>query len=162
MVPEFKFALIEELKEKTEFLPVQGEPLSTGYDCRCAEPNGVILRPGEYVKINLGFRVFSPSDWWLSLSPRSSSFWSKKLHALYGVIDESYEGVCCFLAQYSPNMCTVQQNLKIEFGEKVAQLIPVPRQRMTVSSISNEEYNLLCKKRNGIRGAGGFGSTGHK
>ena len=47
----------------------------------------------------------------------------------------------------------------IDFGEALGQIIPVKRKEMIVESISNEEYNELCKQRNAERGIGGFGST---
>jgi dUTPase len=94
----------------------------------------------------------------MELRPRSSSFAKKNLHALYGVIDEDYEGNCVFAAQYIPHDYTVA--LEIQEGEAIGQIIPVKRQEMIVERVTNEEYEKLCKGRQATRGSGGFGSTG--
>jgi dUTPase len=53
-----------------------------------------------------------------------------------------------------------QAPLVIEKGERIGQLIPVKRQEMRVSALSNEELDAAFKERGLKRGAGGFGSTG--
>ena len=83
--PIFKFAVTEEVieycKETGEdpntFLPIRSTDTDTGWDVRCADPNGVELHHGQYGIIPLGFRVFSPDGWWLKLVPRSSTFIKK-------------------------------------------------------------------------------------
>lgn len=167
-IPVFKFALNEGLSE--DFLPTKAHSTDTGWDVRAAEE--VIIGPGQYVKIPLGFRVFAPEGWWLELRPRSSSFAKKKLHTLYGVIDFSYEGPCIFAVQYLPErvrnsqeICNIttyympNETFKIEKGEAIGQLIPIERQEMKIERVSNEEYQKLCNQRQGSRGEGGFGSS---
>ncbi len=51
---------------------------------------------------------------------------------------------------------------RIEFGDRIAQIMPVKLELMNVESVTNEEYDRLCKERNLSRGAGGFGSSGDK
>lgn len=161
-VPEFKFVLNEGLGP--EFLPTKANNTDTGFDVKCGEPGGVILNPFEYAKINLGFRCFSPDGWWLKLVPRSSTFAKKYLHCLYGTIDCSYEGSVCMALQYLPPRTnspgTDPKQLFIKFGEAIGQIIPVKRQEMLVSQISDEEFDRLCAERKGTRGTGGFGSSG--
>ena len=152
-IPTFKFAIKEGLSDT--YLPVRGTDKATGWDVRSTER--LLINPREYVKISLGFRLFCPSGWWVELRPRSSSFAKKNLHALYGVIDEDYEGNCVFAAQYIPHDYTV--SLEIQEGEAIGQIIPVKRQEMIVERVTNEEYEKLCKERSASRGAGGFGST---
>lgn len=182
-IPKYLFALREDLKDKPEFLPTRGEPKASGWDVRCAEPDGIILKPGQKAKIRLGFRGFCPDGWWYELNCRSSSFAKKDLHSLYGKIDECFENELVFAAQYLPqwqltaaglvrygdftsiansDLVSNIPKLRIEFGEAIGQIIPVRRQEMLVEQVSNEEYDKLCKERNGIRGAGGFGSTDKK
>lgn len=167
-IPIFRFAIRENLKDVTRdglsaFLPTRGTERSTGWDVKAALTNGLtdlVIRPGSHVKIPLGFRVFAPEGWWLELRPRSSSFAKKNLHALYGVIDEDYEGECIFACQYLPDLRSLGNDLVIKFGEAIGQIVPVKRQEMIVAEITNTDYDSACKARNAARGAGGFGSTG--
>jgi dUTPase len=159
-VPLFQFALRDGLS--SDFLPRQGTPLATGWDVRAAftDNKDVSIRPGGYIKIPLGFRVFAPSGWWLELRPRSSTFGKKQLHALYGVIDEDYEGECLFACQFMPDITNLHTDITLSFGESIGQIIPVKRQLMEIQQVSNEQFAELCKGRAAQRGAGGFGSTG--
>ena len=156
LTPEYKFALAAEANGDKQFLPKKGEPMATGWDCRAMLDKQLIVHSGEYVKIPLGFRVMCPEGWWLKINPRSSTFAKKFLHALYGVADCHYEGMYYFSAQYLPE---AEMELIINPGDAIAQIIPVKLQDMIVSEISNEEYDLLCQERNGVRGSGGFGSS---
>lgn len=171
--PTFRFALREDLKDDKRFLPTRGEPTASGWDVRSADK--LTLRPLETAKIRLGFRGFCPEGWWYELRPRSSSYAKKNLHALYGVIDETYEGELVFACQYIPAFKHAatgltddvhmfqymnSNQLQIEVGDAIGQIIPVRREEMVVEEVTNEEYELFCKQRNAVRGAGGFGSTG--
>ena len=156
LTPIFRFALNEGISDI--YLPTKGSDRASGWDVRCTQQ--IIIKAGEYAKIPLGFRIFSPPGWWLELRPRSSSFAKKKLHALYGVIDEDYEGQLVFACQYLPEKSDVPGYLVIQEGEAVGQIIPIRREEMKVEKVSNEEYERLCKERNSSRGQGGFGSTG--
>ena len=155
-IPEFKFCLRDDLKDRSEFLPTKSEPFATGWDVRCAEPDGINLLDGDYYKIRLGFRVFAPPGWWLFLLPRSSAFFKKHLHPLYGVVDNQFENEVCWVAQYLPQ----RGSASIEFGERIGQIIPFRLENMKVSNVTKEEYDELCKYRNGTRGTGGFGASG--
>jgi len=166
-IPNFKFALREDLKNNKEFLPTKAEPHATGWDVRAA--TSLSLSPFEKAIIPLGFRTFCPEGWWFELKPRSSTFGKKRLHCLYGTIDETYEGELLLACQYIPEaiICTNNETsfsnskkLEINFGDALGQIIPVKRKEMIVEEISNEEYDVLCKNRNASRGASGFGSTG--
>ena len=175
MNPKFKFALREDLKDNKEFLPTRGEPKATGWDVRSAD--NLVLQPFEHAKIKLGFRAMCPEGWWFELKPRSSSFGKKNLHALYGTIDETYEGELIFACQYIPHMqyyvgpifdslvtkmmnTYLSHKLNIKCGDAIGQIIPVKRQEMEVIEATNAEIEEEYKNRAAIRGAGGFGSTG--
>lgn len=162
-LPLFKFALREDLKQMKEFLPTRAEPTATGWDVRAAMPNreNLVIRPGAYVKIPLGFRAFPETGYWFELKPRSSSFAKKYLHALYGTIDNSFPEEANFVAQYLPDFNSLGTDLVIEFGERIGQIVPVKLQEMEIEQITNEEFHELCEKRNAIRKSG-FGSTGNK
>src|SRR5579885_2228440 len=115
--PTFKFALKEGLSD--QYLPSKGSERATGWDVRSTE--SLIIQSREYVKIQLGFRIFSPSGWWLELRPRSSTFAKKNLHALYGVIDEDYEGQAIFACQYLPDIKSLGNDLVLEYGDAIGQ-----------------------------------------
>lgn len=163
-IPRFLFALREDLKDNKEFIPSRAEPHATGYDVCAAQSDrkDIILRAGQYIKIPLGFRAYCPPGWWYKLVPRSSSFAKKSLHALYGTIDETYENELVFACQYLPDIKSLSTDITIKFGDPIAQIIPEKRVDMDVTQISNEEYDSMCKERNGVRGKGGFGSTTEK
>jgi dUTPase len=186
MVPVYKFALREDIRGEKQFLPTRAEPKATGWDVRAAmhDKQSITVAPFQYAKIPLGFRAFCPDGWWLSLKPRSSTFAKKNLHALYGTIDETFEGEMVFACQYIPSMELFELNyftegnptapqrvamfdasklpsLTINFGEAIGQLIPIQRQEMEVVEMSNDEYDADSKERDAVRKAGGFGSTGN-
>ena len=160
-IPTFKFAVMDYTfvnNTNIYFNPTKAHDNDTGWDVRAAE--AFTLRAGQYAKIPLGFRIFAPPGWWLELRPRSSSFAKKQLHALYGVIDEGYENELVFACQYIPDVSSMGKDLKINFGDAIGQVIPVKRQEMKTELISNEEFARLVDQRKGLRGTGGFGSTG--
>lgn len=169
-LPKFLFSLREDLKDEKQFLPARAEPLASGWDVRAAMPDRkpLFIWPNEYVKIPLGVRAFCPPGWWYRLAPRSSSFTKKNLHALYGTIDETYPDELVFAAHFIPGRPVNQwmtrepidrsDILKIEFGEAIAQIIPVQRQEMIVEEVGNVELEEMYQARNAVRN-GGFGST---
>lgn len=167
-IPEYKFAIREDLSDtKDLFMPTRATPLSAGWDVHAAMKDRapLELKSEQYVKIPLGFRALCPSGWWYELKPRSSTFGKKSLHALYGTIDEDYEGELVFACQYLPEAKRDSYNvlnhpiLKIEFGEAIGQIVPVKRQDAVMTRVSNEEIDAMYKDRNALRGTGGFGST---
>jgi dUTPase len=160
-IPEFKFALREDLKDELKFLPTRAELLSTGYDVRAApeDRKDIILKPGQYFKIPLGFRALCPDGWWYQLHPRSSSFAKKNMHCLIGTVDESWEGYTAFAGQYLPDSTLLLKDLVIKFGDPIAQIIPVKRQSMIVKNTLNDELDSSFEKRGALRKDGGFGST---
>jgi deoxyuridine 5'-triphosphate nucleotidohydrolase len=155
--PIFKFTLQDNLD--ASFLPTRATLKSSGWDVRSAET--IFLHAGEYIKINLGIKAFCPDGWWLELKPRSSTFTKKQLHALYGTIDEDYEGNLMFACKFSPEVTDTVKTLIIHKGDAIGQLLPVKRQEMIVEQVSLQEYERLCMERKAERGAGGFGSTGN-
>lgn len=159
-IPIFRFSMRKDLIEQPQYFPRRGSERATGWDVCAAPTNPIVLRPGQYAKIPLGFRVFPPEGWWLELRPRSSTFAKKQLHCLYGVIDEDYEGECLFACQLIPDISSLGSDLTIASGDAIGQLIPVMRQEMKVEMVTNEEYETLCETRKTTRGTGGFGSTG--
>lgn len=183
--PEFKFCLVGDVDDT--FLPTKSKNTDTAYDVRAAE-DVTFTVPTESKLIPLGIKCFIPEGWWLKLNPRSSTFAKLKLHCLYGVIDEGYENQIMLAASWQPTFIdnlkykttkAIEElgisealsrigglqlqkgsELTIKKGDRIAQLIPVRRQEMNVSKVSEEEFANLCKIRGGERGTGGFGSSG--
>lgn len=171
-VPTYKFALTTDLIDACkgsglkpeDFLPTRSEPEASGWDVRCAAKSGVELRDGCYYKIPLGFRSFCPPGWWAELNPRSSAFIKCHLHSLYGKIDETYPDEWFFLCQYSADACKIQNinyPKRIEFGDRIGQVMPCKRQDMIREVISNDMMDEEIKNRDATR-KGGLGSTGKK
>ena len=162
--PVFKFALREDLKDDKRFLPTKAEPLASGYDVRAAMPDRkpIRIRPGQYFKIPLGFRSFCPPNWYYTMHPRSSSFLKKSMHFLYGILDEAWESESHAVGQFIPDVASLGQELVIEFGDRIAQIIPIKKPEIEIIQISNEECNFLFKERGASRKNNGFGSTGDK
>jgi dUTPase len=163
-IPVFKFALRKDLANEKQFLPTRAEPLATGWDVRAAQEDRkpIVLRAGQYFKITLGFRSFCPAGFWYQLAPRSSSFTKKHMHNLIGTIDETWEGETCFAGQYVPDLNMLGKDLIVNFGDPIAQIIPMKRQEMLIEEASNETIEELYANRNAIRKDGGFGSTDRK
>lgn len=167
-VPEFKFALREDLKDEKQFLPTRATELSSGYDVRAAFENkqDLLIKCGEYVKIPLGIRAAAPKGWWLQLHPRSSTFAKKNLHSLIGIIDYDYTGQIFFAAQLVCDNSKISSSdtLTIKYGEQIGQLLPMKLETMKVSEMSNEDFDKLSQERQQftsrkIGEEGGFGST---
>lgn len=61
-------------------------------DLRCAEPNGVDLKTGEFKLISLGVSMKLPDDYEAHIVPRSSTFktWGLLQTNPHAVIDNSY------------------------------------------------------------------------
>lgn len=160
--PTFKFALREDLQDTNNlFLPKQAEPNATGYDVRAAQADrqDIIIKPGAYFKIPLGFRCIPEDGWWYHLHPRSSSFVKKHLHCLVGVIDQDFFLEAIWVGQYQPDVYDLQKNdMIIKFGDAVGQIIPFKRQEMIVEQVSNVELEELHSSKKVVRN-GGWGST---
>ena len=157
--PTFLFAVRNDLDQEI-FTPRRGEPLATGWDVRAAQfdKKDLILRPGTYFRIPLGFRAFCPAGWSYELHPRSSSFAKKGMHTLIGIIDETFPLECQLIGQYIPDVNSLGKDLVIKFGDPIGQIIPVKRQEMNIELVSNERIDQLYAERKAVR-VGGVGST---
>lgn len=161
--PIFKFALREDLKNEKQFLPTKAEPKATGYDVRAAQLDrkDIVLRPGSYFRIPLGFRCFCEPGWYYELHPRSSSFIKKSMNCLVGIVDETFNLEATLIGVYWPDISLMGKDLVIKFGDRIGQLIPRQYHDIYVEQISNEQYDEMHKARNSQR-KGGYGSTGER
>lgn len=162
-LPIYRFSLREDVEadQEIQFIPKKANAKDTGYDVRAClgKDKKLVVKPGQTVKIPLGFRAYCPDGYWFQLVPRSSTFAKKSLHALYGTIDETFEGFLVFCAKYLPDD---DKELVIEHGEAIAQIVPYKRQDIYAAHITSDDIEEMYANRNGTRGAGGFGSTDSK
>ena len=138
-----------ELKVKrltdTARLPEQAHQGDLGYDVFADEDKWI--EPGGFKLVSTGISVHNSSYKYGFIIKDRSSVAMKGLFTHAGVIDAGYTGEIKVL--FHNNSAT---SIKIEFGDKIAQLIPQP-----VVSFEVEEVDELFETK---RGENGFGSTG--
>ena len=156
------FEIINDSEKKIHgFLPERTTDLATGYDVRNAGEN-LVIKPFQYIKIPLGFKCIIPEGYWFFLVPRSSTFGKKHLHCLYGTVDQDFENFWFFAGQYiTENEFTDAPYLGIAHGDRIAQIILLPRYEFEAIAIDSSEFAKLSKERCSKRGEG-FGSSGDK
>jgi len=132
-------------------LPSYATPHSAGLDLRAAIDKPVVLKPMERALIPTGFIFEIPEGYEGQVRPRSGLAIKKGITVLNspGTIDADYRGeVKVILVNLG------QEEVVIERGERIAQLIIAPVSR--VELVEAEEVSATA------RGDGGFGSTGVK
>ncbi len=132
-------------------LPSYATEHSAGLDLRSANEEPVVLKPMERALIPTGFIFEIPEGYEGQVRPRSGLAIRKGITVLNspGTIDSDYRGeVKVILINLG------QEEVVIERGERIAQLIIAPVSR--VELIEVEEVSATA------RGDGGFGSTGVK
>lgn len=145
-----------------DWLPTSANLGDAGLDCRSSSVEDIVLQPGCQVKIPLGFEVFIPTGYWLEIRPRSSTFISRSIDSLYGVIDQDFAMPVMFIGRYQPDnskLLNDQTKNVIKFGERVAQAILHKKYASNNSIISKEEMLAKRVSRPTTR-SGGFGSSG--
>lgn len=163
-IPNFYFALDDRLVDLCDkhnriykdsslsaemFLPTKSNNDGVGWDVRCAEPNGILINPGYYKTINLGFSVFCPEGWHLKLIPCSNIFSDSHCHFLYEIIDQSNSEVIKCVIQYIPDAGKLlRSSLSLSFGDKIAKIIPTKNEDMKVTSLSKEELKFMHMRKN--------------
>lgn len=132
----------------TALLPaVDGD---AGIDLPCSKAAHVF--PGEWRNINCDVRVALPPGTFAFVMARSSTFFKKHLMVNTAVIDEGYRGEL-FVCVY--NIGT--RRYDVEIGERLAQLVIMPRIIDQVDMIKIDDIDCLGTS---ARGINGFGSTG--
>ena len=138
-----------ELKVKrltdTARLPEKAHQGDLGYDVFADEDKWI--PSGEYKLVSTGISIWSNSYKYGFIIKDRSSIAMKGLFTHAGVIDAGYTGEIKVL--FHNNSSTA---IKIEQGDKIAQLIPQP-----VVNFEVEEVEELFETK---RGKNGFGSTG--
>ena len=132
-------------------LPSYATPHSSGLDLRAAIEEPITVKPLERVLIPTGLILEIPEGYEGQVRPRSGLALKKGLTVLNapGTIDADYRGeVKVILINLG------KEEVVIEPGERIAQLVIAPVQRVEVIEV--EELTPT------ERGEGGFGSTGTK
>lgn len=120
-------------------------------DLRCAEPNGVDLKTGEFKLISLGVSMKLPDDYEAHIVPRSSTFktWGLLQTNPHAVIDNSY----CTDTDVWKYPVYATRDTHIDFNDRICQFRIVKKQ----PTIIFEKVDHLDGK-----ARGGFGSSGTK
>jgi dUTP pyrophosphatase len=128
-------------------LPAYATEGAAGMDVVSAEE--LILAPGARHAVGTGFAMAIPHGYEVQVRPRSGLALKHGITCLNtpGTIDSDYRGeVKVILANLGA------EPFEIKRGDRIAQLVPAPVQRATLSEVTSLDETT--------RGAGGFGSTG--
>ncbi len=130
-------------------MPEYATAEAAGMDLCAAE--GAELQPGERRLIPTGLRAVIPTGYEGQVRPRSGLALRKGIGMVNapGTIDSDYRGE---IGVILINMG--QDVVKIESGERIAQMVICPVIRAKLVSINDIESHET------VRGVGGFGSTG--
>jgi dUTP pyrophosphatase len=147
-IPVMKVKIINNSRHP---LPAYETDAAAGMDLRAFLTEPVILKPMERALIPTGLFVEIPASYEAQIRPRSGLAFKKGVTVLNspGTIDADYRGeVKVLLINLS------DKDVVIEDGERIAQMVVAPHGR-----VQWEQVETLAET---IRGAGGFGHTGHK
>jgi dUTP pyrophosphatase len=141
--------IVKVINQSKHALPAYETSASAGMDVRANIDEPITLLPFERALVKTGLFLEIPTGFECQVRPRSGLALKKGLTVLNtpGTIDADYRGeVGVILINLS------DQPIKIEDGERIAQLIFAP-----VVQATWEVTEALTES---DRGAGGFGSTG--
>jgi dUTP pyrophosphatase len=128
-------------------LPAYATQGAAGMDVVAAEE--LTLAPGARHAVATGFAMAIPEGYEVQVRPRSGLALKHGVTCLNtpGTIDSDYRGeVKVILANLGSEPFVIAR------GDRIAQLVPAPVQRATLSEVETLDDTA--------RGAGGFGSTG--
>lgn len=129
--------------------PKQAKPGDAGYDLRCAEEFGAVIKPGEQKAIPTGYAWEIPFAWVGLVRPRSGLAVNNRIDVRAGVVDSSFRGeVMAVLVNEG------SEPFHIHYGDRIAQMVVVPYwvgDPLIVDTLRESE-----------RGGDGWGSTGRE
>ena len=132
-------------------LPAYETIASAGMDLRAFIPGDIVLKPLERALVSTGLFIELPIGFEAQVRPRSGLAIKKGVTVLNtpGTIDADYRGeIKVILVNLSNGDFVVKD------GERIAQMI--------IASHEQAEWVQVVELEQTSRGAGGFGSTGHK
>lgn len=133
-------------------LPTYATPGSAGLDLRAALKEDTVIDPNQTILIPTGIAIHIANEGLAAVIIPRSGLGHKHgivLGNLMGLIDSDYQGelmVSCWNRSMSP--------YTIEIGARIAQLVIVP--------VVQAQFEVVNDFNDSQRGAGGFGSTGHR
>lgn len=133
-------------------LPTYASAGAAGLDLRAALSESMLLRRGKQARVPTGIALSLPSGHEGQVRPRSGLAARHGVTVLNapGTIDEDYRGeIEVLLINHGSS------DYRIEPGERIAQLVVCPVERVLVQAVDTEE-----ELGSTTRGIGGFGSTG--
>lgn len=128
-------------------LPTKAYSDDAGFDLYVSADTWI--HPGEFVDVPCAVAVELPSDTWALLTGRSSTLRKHNLMVNQGVIDPGYRGEL-----YAGVWNLGNKAVKIETGDRLAQLILMPNHALNAKLVSVKELQPHQ------RGQSGFGSSG--
>ena len=143
--------LIKIVNNSNHSLPEYQTEGSAGLDLKANLKETVVLAPLERALIPTGLFIELPAGMEAQIRPRSGLAIKKGITVLNspGTIDSDYRGeIGVLLINLSDDQ------VKIDDGDRIAQMV--------IASYLNAEWDLVDNLTETERGAGGYGSTGHK
>ena len=136
------------LLTETATAPERKSKLAGGYDLFSDNDEVIHIVTGSPKTISTGIAVQIPKGYVGFIKPRSGLAFAKGVDHLAGVIDADYTGeIKLLLTSHS-----VYGELRVERGNRVAQLVVIP--------CYGEAVELVSELEETERGDNGFGSTG--
>lgn len=121
----------------------------------------IFIKPHSSILIPAGIKVIIPRNSVLTAFNKSGVATKKKLIVGACVIDADYRGEV-----HIHLINTSDDNVSVEFGDKIIQFVLTPVFYDTPKEVSSELYmyidNSTAEDTENTRGTGGFGSTGTK
>ncbi len=127
-------------------------PLAACFDICAALDEPLSLRPGDRFAVPTGVRFAPQAPLWFRINSRSGLAAKNGIITLAGIIDSDYRGeIKIVLLNTNPS----GEAYIIRPGDKIAQVeLPFPY-RAVFKEVSADAFD-----ESGLRGSGGFGSTG--
>lgn len=143
--------LDQRLKDQ-RYLPAYATPGSAGVDLRACIDVAIKIHPGDTILVPTGIAIhLADSGYAAMILPRSGlgHKYGIVLGNLVGLIDSDYQGEI-FVSTWNRG----HDSFTLNPMDRLAQLVVVP--------VMQVAFNVVDEFTASERGAGGFGSTGHK
>ena len=136
---------VQKLYETLPFELKYQSPGASGFDCISTKHE--LIKPGERVKIPLGFAIEIPEGFEGQVRSRSGLSFREGIMVIPGTIDSDYRGEVCAI------VVNIDYHTKsIKEGDRIAQFIIAP--------VIRAEFDYVRELSKTERQNNGFGSTG--